>query len=171
MSEVKPQSFWELLRGWNESKMKENMRNTIKLILSIFVCELAGILGSFFTAPAIKTWYVFLEKPSFSPPNWIFGPVWVLLYALMGIAIYLVWPKVAKIFSIQLIVNALWSISFFGLKNPLLGLINIVVLWVLILILLFKFYRLNRISFWLFMPYFLWVSFASVLNFYIYLLN
>jgi len=148
-----------------------NFKNLLKLIISILICESAGVLGSFFTTPAIKTWYVFLDKPSFSPPNWVFGPAWVLLYALMGVAIYLVWPKLSKLFAAQLIVNALWPVLFFGLKNPVLGLVDIVILWVLILMLLFRFYRLNKASFWLFVPYFLWVSFASVLNLSIWLLN
>lgn len=148
-----------------------NFRNPPKLLISILICELAGVLGSLFTAPAIKTWYALLAKPSFSPPNWLFGPAWVLLYALMGTAIALVWPKLRKLFSVHLIVNALWSVSFFGLKNPLLGLINIVILWALILALLLKFYRLSKTSFWLFVPYFLWVSFATALNFSVWLLN
>lgn len=147
------------------------MKNIVKLTISVLICELAGVAGSFFTAPAIKTWYVFLEKPSFSPPNWVFGPAWILLYALMGAAIWLVWPKLSRLFAVQLVVNALWSILFFGLRSPLLGLIDIVVLWVLILVLLFKFYRLNKTSFWLFVPYFLWVSFATVLNFSVWRLN
>lgn len=147
------------------------MRNLFKIIIAIVACELVGVLGSLFTTPAIGSWYAFLEKPSFSPPNWLFGPAWTLLYALMGVAIALVWPRLSKLFVLQLLVNGVWSFLFFGLHNPLLGLADIAVLWVLILVLLAKFYRLNKTSFWLFVPYFLWVSFATALNFFVWRLN
>ena len=99
-----------------------------KLVAAILVCEFVGLLGSIFTIPAITTWYAALQKPSFSPPNWLFGPVWTLLYALMGVSAYLVWEKgikkkgvkpALKLFSLQLILNFMWSILFFGLRSPL----------------------------------------------------
>src|SRR3990167_5082612 len=111
-------------------------KNLPKLLLSIGFCLGAGILGSFFTISSIPTWYATLNKPFFSPPNWIFGPVWTILYILMGISLYLALSgkgkgerkKAIQIFSIQLGLNVLWSILFFGLKNPLLALVDIVVL-------------------------------------------
>ncbi len=156
------------------------MKNFTKLLLSIAGCELVGILGTPFTLAAIPTWYVNLNKPFFAPPNWIFGPVWTLLYFLMGISLYLVlirgWKKkVVKsavvFFLAQLALNFLWSPVFFGLKSPLLGLITIVALWVFIVITMKKFYSLSKLAFFLLVPYFLWVSFATVLNAAILFLN
>ncbi len=149
------------------------------LIISILIAEAAGIIGSVFTTSAIGTWYQTLNKPSFNPPNWLFGPVWITLYALMGIAAWLVWKtkktkkrKTAlKFYAAQLVANSLWSILFFGLKNPLLALIEIGVLWVLILITTKKFYQLNKTAGALMFPYLAWVSFATILNFAIVSLN
>jgi tryptophan-rich sensory protein len=147
------------------------MKTVARVILAIVVCELVGVAGSLFTTPAIDSWYAFLAKPAFSPPSWLFAPAWTLLYALMGVAIALVWPRLSKLFVLQLLVNGLWSFLFFGLHNPLLGLIDIVVLWILILVLLLGYWRINKTSFWLFVPYFLWVSFATALNFSVWRLN
>lgn len=144
-----------------------------KLLLSIGLCLGAGVLGSFFTFSAIPTWYVTLNKPFFSPPNWIFAPVWTTLYILMGISLYLVWTKrkVPTIFWIQLILNALWSILFFGMKNPLLALIDIIALWISIFLTIKSFYKTNKLAGNLLIPYLIWVSFASILNLSILLLN
>lgn len=147
------------------------MKTIIRIVIAIVICELVGFLGSLATTPAIGSWYAFLEKPSFSPPSWLFAPAWTLLYALMGVAIALVWPRLSKLFVLQLLINGIWSFLFFGLHNPLLGLADIVVLWILILVLLIKFYPINKTSFWLFVPYFLWVSFATILNFSVWQLN
>jgi len=150
------------------------MKNLGKLIIAIVVCELAGIIGSFFTAPAVKTWYPTLIKPSFKPPNWLFAPVWTALFLLMGIAMFLVWKKDKKglkIFFIQLFFNILWSIMFFGLKSPLLGFIVIVALWILILATIIRFFKISKPAGWLLIPYILWVSFASILNLAILILN
>jgi len=150
------------------------MKNFVKLIFSIVVCELAGIIGSFFTAPAVKTWYPTLIKPSFKPPNWLFAPVWTALFLLMGIAMFLVWKKDKKglkIFFAQLFFNILWSIMFFGLKSPSLGFIVIVVLWILILATIIRFFKISKPAGWLLIPYILWVSFASILNLAILILN
>ena len=104
-----------------------NKQNIIRLIVALILCQAAGIIGSVFTVSAIKDWYMFLEKPFFSPPNWLFGPVWLTLYTLMGVALYLIWRKkgqdkkrqwASRFFLIHLFFNALWSILFFGLKNP-----------------------------------------------------
>lgn len=144
------------------------------LLLFIVLCHLAGIIGSFFTFEAIPTWYSTLTKPSFAPPNWVFGPVWTTLYTLMGVSVYLVWQKRGngvRLFWVHLFFNALWSILFFGLQNPLYALIDIAVLWVLLLVTIVLFFRTSPTAGWLLVPYLLWVSFASLLNLFIVLLN
>jgi len=151
----------------------------IKLILFILVIELIGVLGSFFTTPSINTWYAQLIKPSFNPPNWIFAPVWTALYALIGIALYLIWESNKKkerrcalvFFSLQLAFNFLWSVIFFYLHLPLLAFIEILILWFLILLTIIKSLKVQKWAGYLLIPYLLWVSFASVLNFSIYYLN
>ncbi len=153
------------------------IKNLSKLFISIAICEGVGLVGSVFTFSAIPTWYAILNKPSFSPPNFIFGPVWTTLYALMGISLYLIWisDKKAKgalvLFWIHLFFNAIWSITFFGLRNPFLGLINIIVIWILIIIITYRFWRINVWAGLLLLPYFAWVSFATVLNYCIFILN
>jgi len=153
------------------------MKNkTVRLISFIFLCELVGIVGATATTPAIPGWYASLQKPSFSPPNWIFGPVWTTLYAMMGASLFLVWEKsnnkkALVFFFSQLSLNLLWSLVFFGLKNPLLALINIVFLWVLIILTIFEFRKLSKPAAILLIPYLVWVTFASFLNLNIVLLN
>jgi translocator protein len=159
------------------------MRRIEYLIAAILFCELIGILGTPVTMAAISTWYASLIKPEFSPPNWIFGPVWTLLYALMGISLYMVWMKVEKkknnkklrlalyYFFAQLGVNFLWSIFFFGLRSPILGLIDIAILLVLIVQTMRIFEQISKPAAYLLVPYLLWVSFATVLNVSILLLN
>ena len=151
-----------------------------RLIASVVICQLAGVIGSLFTTPAIPTWYATLRKPSFTPPNWIFSPVWIALFVLMGIAAFLVWNKglsdqkvkiALSIFALQLILNVLWSVMFFGLRSPLAGLIEIAVLWMAILLTIFYFFKVSHVAGILLIPYFLWVSFAAVLNFSIWRLN
>lgn len=150
------------------------------LILFVLVSEFAGIIGSLFTFSSIPTWYASLVKPAFSPPNYIFGPVWTILYFLMGIAAYLVWQKqtknkkvkyALKLFFIQLALNALWSIIFFGLKNPSLAFAEIFVLWYLILQTTKAFYKISPLAGKLFIPYLAWVTFAAILNLSIATLN
>lgn len=152
----------------------------LKLIGSIIVCQVVGIIGALFTSPAIKGWYSNLNKPSFNPPNWIFGPVWTALYLLMGISLFLVWKKyngdsnikiALTIFFFQLVLNTLWSIMFFGLRNPMAGFIVIVVLWIAILLTIISFYKYSITASMLLIPYILWVSFATVLNYYLWKLN
>ena len=118
------------------------IRNIPKPVYSIIICQIAGIVGSFFTSPSIPTWYAALEKPSFNPPNWVFSPVWITLFILMGISLYLIWSKGIKtkyvkmaltLFGIQLMLNILWSIIFFGLKSPFYAFIEIAILWVAII--------------------------------------
>jgi len=154
--------------------------DVFKLIISIVICQLAGFIGSFFTRPAIPTWYAALKKPAITPPNWVFSPVWISLFTLMGISLFLVWRKgfqqpqvkiAVAIFAIQLIFNILWSVAFFGFKSPLAGLIVIVILWAAILMTILNFLKISRAAGILLMPYILWVSFAAVLNLLLFLLN
>lgn len=156
------------------------MKNLSKLIVSVVGCELVGLLGTPFTISAIPTWYATLNKPFFAPPNWIFGPVWTLLYFLMGAAFYLIWKQgwkkkkistAGKYFLAQLGLNFVWSPVFFGLRTPLLGLIVIVAMWVLIVMTIKKFYSLSKLAFYLLVPYVVWVSFATMLNAAIVVLN
>ena len=146
----------------------------LKLLLAIIICEGAGLIGSFFTINSVNTWYITLNKPFFNPPSWIFGPVWTILYLLMGISLYLAWgnKKVSlKWFWIQLVLNSLWSILFFGLKNPPLAFLEILLLWIAICMTIKSFWKHARIASWLLVPYIVWVSFASILNVSIILLN
>jgi len=156
------------------------LNNFLKLVIAIVVSELAGIVGSVFTVSSIPTWYATLQKPSFSPPNWIFGPAWTTLYFLIGIAAFLVWKKGLErkdvkialgVFGVQLFLNTLWSIIFFGLHNPFWAFIEIIVLWLAILATISAFYKISRPAAYLLLPYILWVSFAAVLNFSIMILN
>jgi benzodiazapine receptor len=152
----------------------------IKLAASVVLCMLAGFVGSIFTTPKIGGWYAGIAKPSFNPPNWIFGPVWTALYAMMAIALYLVWRKglAAKgvkvalaVFFVQLALNTLWSYAFFGAQSPLAGLVVIVALWAMIAASIAAFAPISRAAAMLLVPYILWVSFASILNASIYSLN
>lgn len=149
------------------------VKNVPKLIFSVSLCLGIGVLGSFFTVSSIPDWYATLEKPFFSPPNWLFGPVWAILYIMMGISLYLIWTKkkVPSIFWVQLILNAVWSIIFFGLRNPTLALVDIIVLWIAIVLTIKSFYKINKLSGYLLYPYIAWVSFAVLLNLFIVLLN
>ena len=157
-----------------------NMNNTYKLIVSIIVSELTGIIGSVFTAPAISGWYATLVKPSFNPPAWVFGPVWTTLFLLMGIAAFLIWKKgldrrdvciALGVFLGQLVLNTLWSIIFFGLHSPGGALIEIIFLWLAILATIIFFAKISKPAAWLLAPYILWVSFAMYLNYAIWALN
>lgn len=152
----------------------------LKLAAAILFCEIVGSLGSVVTTPGPGSWYSSLIKPFFAPPAWVFGPVWVTLFALMGIALFLVWelgtgkPEVRfalGIFGVQFVFNVAWSFLFFGLRSPLLGLINIIILWWLILATIVVFYRVRKGAAYLLIPYIAWVSIATVLNASIYLLN
>ncbi|MDD2785715.1 MAG: tryptophan-rich sensory protein [Patescibacteria group bacterium] len=154
--------------------------NLAKLISTILICELAGVIGAVFTTSSIGGWYSGLIKPDFSPPNWIFGPVWTTLYFLMGVAAYLIWNKglnrksvkiALSFFIAQLILNIFWSIIFFGLHSPGGAMIEIVFLWLTILATIITFYKIFRPAAWLLVPYILWVSFAGYLNYSIWILN
>jgi translocator protein len=156
------------------------MKDLPKLIAAIVFCELVGLASTPFTISAIPSWYVTLNKPPFSPPNWIFGPVWTALYFMMGISFYLIWIQgwkkkkiqiAGRYFLSQLALNFFWSLLFFGLRSPILGLIDIVLMWLMIVLTLNLFYPLSKPAFYLLVPYLLWVSFATILNTAIVLLN
>jgi len=149
-----------------------------KLVLSIIIPQLAGGIGALFTTSSIPTWYASIQKPSFNPHNWIFGPVWTTLFLLMGISLFLVWNEKSKLkkkaitfFGVQLGLNTIWSILFFGLHSPLLAFIEIILLWIAILFTIIYFSKISKTSAYLLVPYILWVSFAAVLNLSILLLN
>jgi translocator protein len=156
------------------------MKQTIELIIAVLIAQTAGIIGAFFTAPAIPTWYAQLEKPDFHPPDGLFGPVWVALYTLMGVASFLVWRKRGAnpyasgslvAYAVHLMFNALWPVVFFGLRRPDWAFALIVVLWAMILTVMVLFFRVDRRATYLMLPYILWVSYAAVLNFSILQLN
>ncbi len=151
-----------------------------QLILAILICEAAGLIGSFFTMPALAPWYASLTKPPLTPPGWVFGPVWFALYALMGVAVYRVWEKgphhrrvraALWAFAAQLVLNMLWPLFFFAAQNPLSGLIEIVVLCGAIVLTISLFARISRPAAWLLVPYLGWVTFAAYLNYMLWFLN
>jgi len=148
----------------------------LKLAISVCVPLFIGFLGSIATSSSVSTWYVELQKPSFNPPSIVFSPVWTILFVLMGVALFFVWDrgvykKAFTVFGVQLGLNVLWSVMFFGLRSPRLALIEIVVLWIAILFTIFEFKKVSRKAAYLLLPYLAWVSFAAVLNFYIFQLN
>ena len=156
------------------------VKDVVRLLVSLVVCQLAGGLGAIFTTPAIPTWYASLAKPPFQPPNWLFFPVWTTLYTLMGIAAWLVWRKgldqrrvrvALGVFVIQLVLNTAWSIIFFGLYSLFGAVVAIVFLWIAILINIVTFWRISKVAGALLIPYILWVSFAAILNVSVWLLN
>jgi tryptophan-rich sensory protein len=155
------------------------INDALKLAASVLLCQLVGFIGSLFTTPAIPTWYPTLNKPFFTPPNWIFGPVWISLYLLMGISLFLIWRRsdhpqfkpALFFFFVQLMLNVFWSAAFFGLRSPLLGLIDIILLWVAILFTILNFFKISKSAGTLLIPYLVWVSFAALLNFSLWILN
>ena len=155
--------------------------NFVKLLVSAAIPFLVGLFGSFFTtADSLNNWYAGLRKPPFNPPDWVFGPVWTTLYIMMGISAFLVWRKglenkpvriVLVCYIVQLALNAIWTPLFFGLHSPLLGLIDIVLLLNAVIVTIFAFSKISRPAGLLLIPYLVWVSFATVLNASLYLLN
>jgi tryptophan-rich sensory protein len=151
-----------------------------KLIAAVLLCLVLGSMGSLVTATGSGSWYESLEKPVFSPPNWVFGPVWTTLFILMGIALYFVWQSGTErrdvqialaVFGIQFALNILWSFFFFGMQSPLLGLVDIVLLWIMIAVTIVLFYQIRKIAGYLLIPYIVWVTIATALNYSIYILN
>jgi len=150
--------------------------NWRRLLISLLIVFLAGFIGSYFTYPGIQSWYAGLNKPAIAPPNWLFAPVWSALYVLMAFSFYFVWNKskvnnkvlvneCMTLFIIQLVLNSLWSIIFFGLHNISLALVEILVLWSFLFLTIVKFYKIDKKSAYLLIPYILWVSFAALLNY------
>lgn len=158
-----------------------NLPDVLKLAACILASQAAGAFGALFTETGPGSWYAGLAKPSFTPPGWVFGPVWSTLYALMGISAWLVWKRgslstppvrgALLLFAAQLALNAAWSGLFFGLKSTLLGLVGIAALAAAILATIMAFRPISSAAAWLLSPYFAWVCFASVLNFAIWRLN
>ena len=162
-------------------KKKKQARHSnlaAKIIIMIIVAELAGSVGSLVTFPSIGSWYSALNKPAFSPPNWIFGPVWIILYALMSIAAGLVWHSKSKlkgsalkVYGLQLGLNIAWSLIFFGLRLPSIAFGEIIILWISILATSAVFRKISRTSSLMLLPYIAWVTFALILNYSIMVLN
>ena len=158
----------------------DSLPNAAKLAITIIISLAAGGIGAIFTSPAIGSWYAGLSKPVFTPPNWLFGPAWTILYILMGVAAFYVWrqglsaPSVKLallVFLIQLILNLLWSVVFFGFHQLPGGIVVIVLLWIAILITLLRFWDISLIAGGLLIPYLAWVTFASALNIAVWILN
>lgn len=151
----------------------------LRLILSLLLPQVAGVTGALFTAPAIPGWYAHLEKPFFTPPGGLFGPVWISLYVLMGIALFLLWnawpkpgTKIAMVlFMTQLLLNALWTPFFFGLRSELLGLADILLLDLVLIWTILYILKVSRTAGFLLIPYALWTGFATILNASIWWLN
>ena len=152
----------------------------LAFILSILITLSIGALGGFATAQSVKTWYPLLNKPSFNPPNWLFAPVWTSLYILIAIAAYLVWvkrdqvqhfPRTVAIYFIQLILNLAWSFIFFYLHEIGFALAEIIVLLIVVILNAVMFYKIDKWAGLLFIPYILWVSFASFLTYNLFILN
>jgi benzodiazapine receptor len=171
--------FQRLNLGRNQM-WKANTIEIIKLVVSIIICQLVGFIGSLFTTPSIPTWYATLNKPSFTPPNSTFGPVWTSLFLLMGISAYLIWRKGLQdknvkiallIFITQLVLNVLWSILFFGLHSPFPAFIEIIILWLVILVTFVSFMKISNPAGILLLPYLIWVAFAAILNYSLWKLN
>lgn len=152
----------------------------VKLLIALVVPQLAGLIGTVFTRPAISSWYAFLEKPALNPPNFLFAPVWITLYVMMGVAFFLVWHAKTKaaefrfatlIFFLQLALNTFWSVAFFGMRDLALGLLVIGCLWIMIVVNIFVFAKISRVAGLLFLPYLAWVTFAAYLNYGLWILN
>lgn len=172
----KPQWRWQ---GRNVAP-RVVMRKTVQLLIFILIAQIAGIIGTFFTFDAIPTWYATLTKPFFAPPNWLFAPVWITLYTLMGIAAFFAWDlryekthaaRGMNWYWTQLILNAIWSPIFFGLQNIGLALIIIVLMWLAIVMTMREFFKVNLWLGILLVPYLAWVSFATVLTYTLWTLN
>lgn len=162
-----------------KQKLKKQKFKLFKLLISLLMPLGVGLLGSIFAGNFVSSWYSNLIKPSFNPPQWVFAPVWTVLYILIGLSFYALWTNnhprkfktLSRVYFVQLGLNGLWSLLFFGFQNPLLAFIDIILLWIFILIFIWKSYTLSKISAYLFIPYWLWVSFALILNLSIIVLN
>lgn len=157
----------------------KKLPKVLVLLGSIALAQLAGLIGSVFTINSLANWYPVLIKPSWTPPAWVFGPVWLTLYTLMAISAYLIWEKknkthadlALKVYAGHLAINALWSIVFFGMQDVAMALLIIIVLWFLIVGMMLLFYPIRRAAAWLLVPYLIWVTLATALNIGILVLN
>ena len=155
------------------------MRQVVGLAVALIACYGAAAVGGILTSSSVSTWYQTLQKPSFNPPSWVFGPVWAILYGTMAVAVWLVWRSAGAgeaklpllLFAIQLCLNVAWSGLFFGLRQPGWAFLEICLLWVAIGASLVSFVRISPVAGWLMAPYLLWVSFAAILNLSLWLLN
>ena len=152
---------------------------TLKFLVSIILPLSLGAIAGMFTSQSVPEWYATLNRPSFNPPNWIFGPVWTSLYILMGISFFLIWKQEASkvrnrailIFLLQLMLNFAWSFIFFYFNMIGLALVEIILLWISIVLMLVVFYKIKPVASYINIPYLLWVTFATVLNASYYILN
>lgn len=156
------------------------MNSFLKILISVVLCLSVGALSGFLTTDAINDYYLQLNKPSWNPPNWIFGPVWTALYIMMGVSLWLVWKsnfskaivqKACLIFAAQLFLNFWWSIIFFNLQLPGWAFVEILLLLSAIIFTIFQFSKISKPAAWLLVPYVCWVSFASILNYSVFILN
>lgn len=156
------------------------MMRYLKFFLALSLPLIIGAVSGILTSRSVNEWFVTINKPSFNPPNWVFAPVWTILYILMGIAFFFVWKSNAPtddkrqafiFYGIQLILNFMWSLIFFGSHNIGIALVEIVILWIMIVLTTILFKNISSIAGWLMTPYVCWVGFAIVLNFYIWRLN
>ena len=152
------------------------VKEWIGLVVSLVICFAVAGVGSLATTPNIPTWYATLNKPTWTPPNWLFGPVWTVLYAMMGVSAWLVWKRggwstALTLFAIQLALNLVWSFIFFGFHQMGLGFLEIILLWLAIAATVLMFFQVAKVAAILLIPYLLWVSFAAALNFTIWRLN
>ncbi len=163
-----------------EIKEQQIVKNWIKLAISLLSLQLLGIIGGWFTSLSVRTWYIQIQKPAITPPSWVFAVVWPLLYFMMGFSFYLIWKKekntsglktAAIVFFMQMAVNLMWSILFFGFRSIIGGFIDIILLVILVVLTIIRFYRLSVTAAMLLLPYLLWLCFALVLNFLILKLN
>ncbi|MDK2974474.1 MAG: translocator protein [Methanofollis sp.] len=156
------------------------LKKIVQLAAAIVVTTMAGVIGSVFTTPNIPTWYAGLARSPLNPPPWVFGPVWTVLFVLMGVSLFLLWREgtgkkqvntALMVFGLQLGLNVLWSALFFGLQSPFLGLIEIILLWFAILATILLAFRVSRPAAYLLVPYLAWVSFAAYLTWAVWVLN
>ena len=155
------------------------IRQALGLALSVVICFVVAGVGSLFTRPAIEGWYAALGKPSWTPPNWVFGPVWTVLYLAMATAAWLVWRRAGfagarlplTLFALQLVLNLVWTGVFFGLQMPGAAFAEIGLLWLFILVTAIAFWPISRVAAWLMVPYLVWVAYAATLNYGIWRLN
>lgn len=162
------------------TKQTNTLTTAGQVLAAVLLCEAVGLLAAWVTQTSVTTWYPTLVKPGFTPPNWLFGPVWTVLYAMMGVAAALVWRRRAQdmrsqggllLFAVQLVLNGAWSFAFFGAQSPSLGLVVIVALWGMVAWTTERFFRVRAAAGWLLVPYLLWVTYAGALNLGIWILN